>query len=233
MIGGMKGGTGKSTIAINLAVMFKLSGMDTLLIDCDKQLTSLKFCNTRKSAGVQSNIISSHLSGDSLQVDIFDYCDKYDAVVIDSGGYDSVELRSAMLTPCLDLMIIPLKPGHIELNALVAMDRHVRNTLIYNRHLKAKCLFNQVIHNKFSTDLQESRDFINDDLENLSVMDTVLHHRLNYSRSMGHGKSVLEYEGEPRKNKCRKATDEMLNLYQEIMGEPFRNLLKNKELINV
>jgi chromosome partitioning protein len=37
LVGGEKGGTGKSTVAINLAVEFAKTGHQVLLVDCDKQ----------------------------------------------------------------------------------------------------------------------------------------------------------------------------------------------------
>jgi MinD superfamily P-loop ATPase len=42
LVGGEKGGTGKSTVAINLAVEFAKTGQQVLLVDCDKQQTAAK-----------------------------------------------------------------------------------------------------------------------------------------------------------------------------------------------
>src|SRR3954468_18188642 len=42
-IGGTKGGSGKSTIAINMAVMLAAAGRDVLLVDADEQGTSRDF----------------------------------------------------------------------------------------------------------------------------------------------------------------------------------------------
>jgi chromosome partitioning protein len=43
LVGGEKGGTGKSTIATNLATMRTMKGVDTLLFDIDPQKTSIIF----------------------------------------------------------------------------------------------------------------------------------------------------------------------------------------------
>ena len=39
LIGGEKGGTGKTTLATNLATMHALNGKDVLLVDTDKQFS--------------------------------------------------------------------------------------------------------------------------------------------------------------------------------------------------
>ncbi len=48
-VGGTKGGTGKSTVATNLAVMLATSGRDVLLVDADEQGTSTDFTNMRNT----------------------------------------------------------------------------------------------------------------------------------------------------------------------------------------
>jgi len=115
LVGGEKGGTGKSTIATNLATMLKLAGFDTHLVDCDTQLTSLKFATRRAAQGIAPALVCTHLAGNQLHVALTDLAEKYDAVVIDCGGQDSVELRRAMITPCVDVMIIPVQAGYFDL----------------------------------------------------------------------------------------------------------------------
>jgi hypothetical protein len=50
VIGGTKGGTGKSTIATNFAVMHAIAGADILLVDADEQGTSTAFTNMRNQS---------------------------------------------------------------------------------------------------------------------------------------------------------------------------------------
>jgi chromosome partitioning protein len=47
-IGGIKGGTGKTTIATTLAVMLSKKGRDVLLVDADDQGTATDFTNYRE-----------------------------------------------------------------------------------------------------------------------------------------------------------------------------------------
>lgn len=234
LVGGEKGGTGKSTVATNLAVMFRIAGLDTHLIDCDMQKTSLKFAARRSTQKILPSLVCTHLSGDQLQIPIIDLAEKYDSVLIDCGGQDSVELRSAMITPCIDLMIVPIQAGYFDLETLVNMNNLVRVSKIYNPKLKVKCLINRTPTNKLVTVAQEAKNFINDELEHLDLMDTILHDRVSFSYSVAKGQSVIEYEKYSKRD--GKSTYEMMCLYKEITEEefPFDKILeleKNLEMV--
>lgn len=48
-VGGIKGGSGKTTVATNLACIAAGQGADVLLVDADNQETAFDFTNARKS----------------------------------------------------------------------------------------------------------------------------------------------------------------------------------------
>lgn len=219
LVGGEKGGTGKSTIATNLATMLKLAGFDTHLVDCDKQLTSLKFATRRAAQGIAPALVCTHLAGNQLHVALTDLAEKYDAVIIDCGGQDSVELRSAMITPCIDVMLIPVQAGYFDLETLVTMDQLVKTSKIYNPRLRAQCVINRAPTHAQVTVAEEARAFITDELAHLSVLTTVLHDRVSYSYAVAKGEGVVEYE--QRTKRDGKATAEMLQLYHEITQSTF------------
>ena len=219
LVGGEKGGTGKSTVATNIAVMFNIAGLDTHLVDCDVQQTSLKFAARRNNQNVYPPLVSTHLSGDQLQVPLVDLAAKYDALVVDCGGQDSLELRSAMITPCFDLMIVPIQAGYFDLETLVKMDALVRTSKIYNPRLNVKCLINRTPSNKFVTVAQEAKNFIKEELEYLGLLETVLHDRVSFSYAVAKGHCVAEYEKYSKRD--GKATQEIVALYKEITGKDF------------
>jgi len=49
VVGGTKGGSGKTLLATNLAVIRALSGQDVLLIDADDQASAMLFTRQRQS----------------------------------------------------------------------------------------------------------------------------------------------------------------------------------------
>lgn len=221
LVGGEKGGSGKSTIATNLAVMFTLQGYDTILVDCDKQQTSLKFVTRRSSQGIKPNVIATHLSGNQLQIPLADLYEKYQVVIVDCGGQDSVELRSSMITPCMTQMIIPVRPGYFDLETLVNMNSLVKTSLVYNQNLKAKCIINCASTNKQVTVSGEAKEFIESELDSLGIFQTILHDRVGYSYAVAKGESVVEFE--ERNKRDSKASEELKLLFKELTKKEFCN----------
>jgi chromosome partitioning protein len=71
VIAGQKGGTGKSTISVNMAVMLKLMGHDVKLIDATKkQSSSHKFINRRHDLNLMPTPSCSRLEGKYLNVEL-------------------------------------------------------------------------------------------------------------------------------------------------------------------
>ena len=63
LVGGEKGGTGKSTVAINLAVEFAKTGQHVLLVDCDKQQTAADFAERRNVGEREPALIATSVRG--------------------------------------------------------------------------------------------------------------------------------------------------------------------------
>lgn len=219
LVGGEKGGTGKSTIATNLATMFTLAGKDTHLVDMDRQQTSLKFASRRASAEIRPPVMCMQVSGDQLHVPLTDLAKRYEVVIIDVGGQDSMELRSTMITPAISQMVIPVQAGFFDLETMVTMENLVRASKMYNPELNARCLINRAPTNKQVTVTKEAREFIAEELKNLGLFDTILHDRISYSYAVAKGECVIEYEN--RTNRENKASKEMKALFRELTGEDF------------
>ncbi|NJM67555.1 MAG: hypothetical protein HC851_18725 [Acaryochloris sp. RU_4_1] len=228
LIGGEKGGTGKSTIATNMALMLKLAGYDTHLVDCDKQMSSLKLSSRRSANEIKPQLICTHLQGDQLQVPLADLSEKYEAVVIDSGGQDSVELRSAMISPSVTLLVVPIQPGFFDVETLMDMNKLVSTSKIYNPNLEARCLISRASTHYLDTTAEEARVFIQSELNSLKDMKTVIRDRKPFGYSVATGECVYEYELRTHA-KEKKATSEICDLFQEITGFKFINSYEGRK----
>ena len=117
LIGNTKGGIGKSTNAVQVAVGRALQGKDVLLVNADRQSSSSKAIDRRDAAGMTPSVtLVAYPDGDQLRTQVLRQAGKYDDIVIDAGGRDSSALRHAMMIA--DVMLVPIAPGNFELDAL-------------------------------------------------------------------------------------------------------------------
>ena len=112
LVGGEKGGTGKSTVAINLAVEFAKTGQHVLLVDCDKQQTAADFAERRNVGEREPALIATSVRGSQVKTAVADFSRRYDVVIVDSGGQDH-RVRSAMVCPAVQLMIVPVQASYL------------------------------------------------------------------------------------------------------------------------
>ena len=90
-IANTKGGVGKSTLAVNLAVLAASQGHKVLLVDADPQASSLQFLNARDDSlpaftGIQ-------ISQPIIHKQLPELATHYEYVFIDVGGRDAPVFR--------------------------------------------------------------------------------------------------------------------------------------------
>ncbi|MGX9960629.1 AAA family ATPase [Xanthomonas euvesicatoria] len=213
LVGGEKGGTGKTTIATNLSVMLARRGRDVLLIDADPQASSTSWAYFRDQGEFQPRISSVQKLGKGLLYEIKHLADRYDDLIIDTGGRDATELRAAMTVA--DVMICPLQASSFDLWTIRKLTDLIEQVLPINPALQTMVLINRGSTNVFSRDTNEATEAIAaemDQFDGLSLLSTELHERLAYRRAAGAGKVVGEWDD-------AKAIDEMEKLYGEIYGD--------------
>jgi chromosome partitioning protein len=107
-VGGIKGGTGKTTVATNLAIWLSKHG-DVLLVDTDLQGTATDFTNQREETlSASAGYACVKLRGKAVLQEINKLKTKFDNIVIDAGGgSDTTSQRSAMLVS--DIYLLPVR----------------------------------------------------------------------------------------------------------------------------
>lgn len=211
VVGGVKGGVGKTSIATNLATIDVLKGCDVLLLDCDKQASASSWGSARDEAGVARVSVMQKYGGLSLTQELKALRGKYQNIYVDAGGYDSQELRASLLVA--DLLLIPLRPSAFDTWALPRIIEIAAQSQVYNASLKVVFVINGVHPSPNVKQEEEVRELAND-VDGMEIAQSVIHNRLAFSKSAGAGLSVVEMVG---KDKDPKAIAEITALYKEII----------------
>ena len=208
LLGGEKGGTGKTTLAVNLAVILARTGKDVLLIDTDKQGSTNFWSSIRDELGTLPRIPCVQKFGKGLAKDVIDLSGRYEELIIDAGGRDSMELRYSL--GVADKVIIPCQPTQFDLVTLNQMDTLVEQAQTLNPNLIASVVINRASTNPSVSDAEEARELILE-FNHLNLIESILRERVSFQRSVREGLSVIEV---PQPD--RKAVTEINCLFREV-----------------
>lgn len=95
VVGGIKGGSGKTTLASNLAVIRSHAGRRVLLVDADEQSSVSDWAEHRESLGIETPWTTIQLFGPSVRTQLQKMAKDYEDVIVDTGGRDTTSQRSA------------------------------------------------------------------------------------------------------------------------------------------
>ncbi|MGZ9262974.1 MAG: AAA family ATPase [Candidatus Binatia bacterium] len=108
-----KGGVGKSTLAVNLAVERSRAGRDVLLVDADDQATAMDFTALRAEQLSAPGYTAVALSGPNVRTQVLQMQSKYADIIIDAGSRDTAGLRAALTVA--DIALVPFQPRSFDL----------------------------------------------------------------------------------------------------------------------
>jgi chromosome partitioning protein len=205
-VGNTKGGVGKSTIALNLAIVQTVKGRDVLLVDGDEQGTAINFTELRAEQLGKPGYTAVSLQGAALRTQVRQLTPKYQDIIIDVGGRDTGSLRAALTVS--DTVLIPVQPRSFDIWAIDQIATLVKEARELNECLRAIVVLN-------AADAQ-GRD--NEDavaairaIKGLDILDFFIGRRKAFPNAASVGRSVIE-----QVPKDQKAVDELYNLTRAI-----------------
>jgi len=140
-VGNVKGGVGKTTLAVNLVIALSRKGHDALLIDGDEQGTAMAFTELRSSqSDGETGYTAVALHGKAIRDQTRQLALKYTGIVIDVGGRDTGSLRAALTVA--EMVIIPVQPRSFDVWGVDQTAELVRDARHINEHLRALVVLN-------------------------------------------------------------------------------------------
>ena len=196
-----KGGTGKTTIAVHIAVCAMRHNLKTALIDIDPQASAYRWNESRPDDRKLDAI-----RGEAGQIPAFLKQAKaggIDLVIIDTAPHsDSAAAIAAQLA---DLVLIPCRPARFDLDAIASTFEIARLAKV-----RAAVVINAAPRGKLAG---EARQALKE--QDITVIDTVLHQRAAYSHAVIDGRSVHEYEPD---GKAAAEIDDLYNYITRLYG---------------
>lgn len=208
-----KGGVGKSTLAVNLAVMSALAGRETLLVDTDHSRNASTWATVRRDEGVTPVIVCVEKTGKVGQ-DLVSLKEKYETVIVDSGGRDSIEMRQALVV--CDFALVPMRPAQFDLWSTAQMAQLVRDAEERRGSpVNAHAVINAANTNPAVKEEAETREALQDFADVFPILETTLFERIAYRKAVREGRGIAELVGTGLADP--KGVAELAALFQEIM----------------
>jgi chromosome partitioning protein len=198
-----KGGTGKTTVATNLAVLFAGQTGEVLLVDADPQQSALEWQRDRPAYLPQVSVIG--LPAPNLHREIPRLQTKYGVILIDGGGRVTATARATVAVA--DFLLVPTLASLPDARSTQRFFQEVvEEVAAIKGRVSGAILFSMV---KTGTVFNVSGQGQIKDL-GYPVLETTLSHRITYQEAFAQGMSVAEYD--PRS----KAAEEVQALFQEL-----------------
>jgi chromosome partitioning protein len=209
-----KGGVGKTTIATNLAAAAKLDSRRTILIDLDRQGSSLDWTAAR-GEGSKLDGLTTVKADKALAVQRFrEMTDGYDVVVLDGPPRLGDITRSAAVAA--DVVLVPVQPGPFDLWAASETLEVLDDADAIRAELKRKPARRLFVVNRAGINTVLGREAPNAIAKKGEVASVVIHQRIGFAEAAAIGESVLTTDPEGP------AADEIRALYKSLTKPPRR-----------
>lgn len=209
LLGSEKGGTGKTMLAVNLAVMRACQGYKVLLFDADIQGSATLWAAVRDEAQAEPHIPCVHNFEATLRHQVLEMERDYEDIIVDAGGQDSQSLRAAMVVA--DRLVIPFRASQFDVWGLDRMTSLIRESRAPNPTMDCLAVINMASSHPGVTETGEAQSILTQ-FESIRLACAVIRDRIAFRRATRDGLAVVEF-----KPADRKASAEMWSLYSEVL----------------
>jgi len=191
-ISNTKGGVGKSTLARNFALACHINGEKVLALDCDPQ-KSLESFFAARSERIDNIEFDCEVKTESLGLKrhILHRAERYDRVIIDIGGRDTVAMRQVLMSA--DIVIIPINTSQESTDALQQMMEAVDDAKGVNEDMQVYLLITMAPSDPHDSTANVTAEGLADLYEGkATVLATRIKHRKAWLQSGYEGYAIWE-----------------------------------------
>ena len=197
-----KGGSGKSTITLNLAAAFQLSGHKVLMVDSDPQ-GSLRDIHEEQTEPIPTIVLDTESTLSNLPSVAGDF----DVALID--GAPQITKLSASAIKISDFVLIPTQPSPLDLWACADLVELIktRQSITDGKPLAAFLISRAIKGTKLSDEIREVLQGYD-----LPVLNSCTRQRIAYPTSISNGTTVLERKSSPAAREIIAIRDEIAEI---------------------
>ena len=200
----LKGGSGKSTIAMNLAVCFAHAKYKVCIVDTDTNQSSYRWQGLRPSDLPKVPVFGA-LDGSSLTPTVKALDADYEIVIID--GTPSLSKTTSKIILLANLIVIPVMTSGLDVWATELFLERIKDA----KEQREEVIPAYFLLNKYKSNInfaKEVKEVLNE--TGIPLLETSINDRIIYAIASVQGLGVLEC-------KDMKAKNEMTTLFNEII----------------
>ena len=206
VVGGIKGGTGKSTVSTNLTVLRSSLGKRVLLVDADDQQSSCIWSLQRQSENIETPWVTIPLKDKAVKTEILKIKHNFDDVIVDVGATNTIGQRAAILIA--DFYLIPFQPRSLDVWTVPLIRQLSNEASSLNEKLKTLVFINR--GDSIGSDNAEAMEILKNQ-EGLECLNFTIGNRKSFANASSVGLGVTEL-----KLQDRKAISEIWQLHDSV-----------------
>lgn len=206
VVGNLKGGTGKSTVAFNLAVWLAHDKTGVKAFDLDPQCTLVDVCDVRSEDGFEP-VVNVSTDLEELEALVKDKSNKTPIIVDMSVGNMPAMEKAISLA---DRILVPVQPSQADIWSTQRFLKIVSDCLGKDHKTEVLGFINRADTHVGVRETDEAEQAIQM-LQGIKAMDIRLYQRTAYRRSFSEGLGVFELDPMGKASKEMKKLATMLD----------------------
>jgi chromosome partitioning protein len=205
-VANQKGGSGKTTVSMQLAGSLARRGNRVLVVDADPQGTATRWAATAEDDNpFPASVVGLSAASSKVHREVKKFIEDFQFIIIDCPpAADSPVPQSALLIA--DVVLVPVIPSPLDMWAAVGIKQVIFNMSEINETLQARLVLNQC--QPRTTLTQETLEILPE--FGIALAQTALHHRQVYRQAAVFGQTVHELGNKAAIQEIEALTDEVL-----------------------